>query len=625
MALQSIRDNLQGTIAKVIVGIIAVPFVVFGVEQLFMDGGSNAVAEVDGVEISEPTLMRAIYQQKSRLMAQMGEQIDPKMLDENTLRQPTLDQLIDRTVLLNYAQSAKLVVSDRAAEQLIIATEDFQENGKFSAQRYSAILANNSWTPGEYKQQLKDQMLISQLVGGLAGSAFVTDEELDRFARVVNERRDISFQVLPLAAARKGASVSDSEIKAHYEAHPDDFMTDELVAVEYVELTQKSFESPVSEEAVRKQYDEELAALAKKKERHAAHIFLPAADDKAAEAAVASLQQIKQRIEKGEDFAALAKSASQDKGSSAKGGDLGFSAGDTFPPAFEQALQALSVGQVSAPVRTEMGVHLIKLIEERGVDLPSFAASRDRIQAAIAAREAEPKFVAAQEKLADASFNEPDLKNVAQQLNLQVQKTSLFGRAGGDGVAVEPKVVEAAFADDVLKSGNNSEVIELDNGRVVVLRVVEHKEPQRKSLAEVTEQIRDTLLTRAAKKALDTRAADIAKAVSEGAKPAAVSATPAWVEIKAAARSGDAKADPVLLEKAFKLLPEAGKPAVGRVELASGDVAVVVVTRVVEGDPSKLSEAERKAMQGYMQRIVGGNAFAQLRNGLVAEAEIARH
>lgn len=625
MALQNIRDKSQGTIAKVIVGLIAIPFVVFGVEQLFQGGGKSSVAEVDGVEISEAALMRAVYQQKSRLMAQMGDKVDPAAVDENALRQPTLEQLIDRTVLLNFAAAEKMVVGDRYAEQMIVGTEDFQEDGKFSAQRYSAILASNGWTPAEYKKQLKDQMLISQVVGGLAGSAFTTEEELAQFSRVVNEHRSFSYLTLPFAEASKSVSVTEEQIKAHYDARPDDFMTPEMVGVELVELRREAFEEAVPDEALRKQYDEEVAELAKKKERHAAHIFLPAKDAKAVEAASSALLQIKARIDKGEDFAAVAKAESKDRGSAAKGGDLGFTAGDSFPAEFEAALQSLAVGQVSAPVRTSTGVHLIKLLEEKGVDVPTFEASRERIRKDIAGRNADPRFVAAQEKLADASFNASDLKSVAQQLNLQVQTVAPFSRAGGDGLAAQPKVIDAAFSDDVLKAGNNSEVIELGKGHAVVLRVVEHKEPQRKSLAEVHDEIKATLLAEAAHKALADRADGMVKAVLAGQPLDVVSGKQPWQVVASVARAGDGKLDNALIDRAFKLNVENAKPGAGSVFLPNGDVAVVVVNKVEAGDPAKLSDAERKGMEGYLQRIIGTNAFAQLRAGLMAGAEIKRH
>lgn len=618
MALQTIRDKLQGMIAKIIVGIIAVPFLVFGVEQLFLDGGNNAAAEVNGIKVPETDLMRAIYQQKLRLQAEMGDRIDPKLLDDNALRKPVLDQLIDRTLLVHFASDAGMRVGERDVDQSIVATPEFQQDGKFSAALYSSVLASNSWTPVQYREQIREQMLISQLVAGLAGSALTTQDELAHFVRVVNEKRDFRYRVLSIADALKHAQVSEQEVQAYYDARPDDFMTEESVAVEYVELLRDAFAQAVPEEEIRKQYDQEVAALSLKKERQAAHIFLPAKDDKAAAEAIKALEDVKARLDKGADFAELARKESRDKGSASKGGELGFSSGDAFPAVFEEALQTLKVGEVSAPVRSEKGVHLIKLLSERAAEVPSFEQRREAIRTELALRGAEPRFVEAAEQLADSSFNAPDLRPVAEQFKLKILRAGPFGRKGGQGIAAEPSVIAAAFSDDVLKGGNNSEVLELGKGRMVVLRVVEHKEPQRQALADVAGEIRSQLAREKARKALSAEAEAL---VNSGQASAGK-----WQEVAGMLRSGDGKLAKPLVDRAFQLAaPAAGKASMGSVELADGDVAVVAVARVQPGDLASLGETERQAMGAYLQRSAGMVEFELLRSSLNAAAEIVRH
>ena len=267
------------------------------------------------------------------------------------------------------------------------------------------------------------------------------------------------------------SKVSDEEVKAHYDQHAKEFMSPDQVVIDYIELKKSAFfdQVKVTDEELKAQYEKEIANLAE--QRHAAHILIEVNDKVTDAQAKARAEEIEQRLAKGEDFAALAKEFSQDPGSATSGGDLGFAGPGVYDPAFEEALYQLQNGQVSAPVRTEFGYHLIKLLGVQAPEVPSFASLKDKLTRDLKMPLVEQRYVDASKQLQDAAYEASDLAQPAQDLNLKVHTSAAFGREGGEGITANRAVVQAAFSEEVLDEGANSTAIELDPETTVVLRV----------------------------------------------------------------------------------------------------------------------------------------------------------
>lgn len=496
--LQSIRDNSQGIIAKIIVGLIAITFALFGVESLVsLTGGSNAPATVNGEEISQQELYQGVQLQRRQLLSQMGEDADPTLLDENLISNMVLESLIEQQVLLQSAKNQGLVFSESMTDQLIVSSKEFQQDGRFDRAVFEAVLRNAGLTPLTYRALVeKDKVTEQERIAYLL-SAFTLPSELEGIAKLDSQQRSIRYFTLPAAPVRNNVSVSDDEIAEFYDANRADYMTEEQVAIEYLLLDRTALEADinVTEDELENAYQVMVDNFQAQEQRHSAHILVEISDDQDDAAAKAKIEQIAEKITQGEDFAELAKTESSDLASAELGGDLGVNEKGVFTPEFEDALFALEKGQVSAPVRTEFGYHLIKLLDVVETDVPTFAEAKAELEADLKNQKSEEEYVVQLEQMADLAFSAGDLIEPAEALGLEIQKTAPFGRSGGeDEISANAKVLKVAFEAELINDGLNSTPVELDSGRAMVMRVAEHNLPREKELAEVSEQIKAQLI-----------------------------------------------------------------------------------------------------------------------------------
>ena len=621
--LQNIRDNSQGWIAKTIIGVIVALMALTGFEAIFQaTSNSNEAAKVNGEEISQNELSQAVDMQRRQLMQQLGKDFDASLLDEKMLRDSALKGLIDRKLLLQGAHDAKFAFSEAALDQVILQTPEFQVDGKFSPERFDQVIRQLGYGRLQFRQMLAQEMLIGQLRAGLAGSGFVTDAQVLAFARLEKQTRD--FATLTLKADPSAVKLTDDEVKAYYDQHAKEFMTPDQVVIDYLELKKASFFDQVSvkDEDLQAAYQKEIANLSE--QRRAAHILVEV-NDKVTEAqAKAKIEEIQARLAKGESFEALAKEYSQDPGSANNGGDLGFAGPGVYDPEFEKALYALGKDQVSAPVRTDFGLHLIKLLGVEAPEVPTFASLKDKLTRDLKAQQVEQRFVEATKQLEDASFEASDLAQPAQDLKLTVHTSAPFGREGGEGIAANRAVITAAFSPEVLEEGANSTAIELDPETVVVLRAKEHRKPAQMPLESVAGPIRAQLAKEHASADAKTQADELIASLRDGKvaldKPVNGQS---WKAVEAATRSQEG-IDPAVLQALFRMSkPESkDKPTFASVTLPDGSVTVLRLNGVNEG--AAPTEEEKAEYRRYLASRVGQQDFAAFRKQLESEADIKR-
>ena len=616
--LQNIRDNSQGWISKAIIGVVVVLMALTGFDAIVQSTShSRSAAEVNGEDISLDSLNSAVQMQRRQLIQQFGKDFDASLLDDELLRKGALDNLIERVLLLQGAKDSGMDFSDASLDQLILQTPAFQVDGKFSAARFDQILQQQGMTRMQFRERLRQDVLVSQLQASLAGSNFVTDAELQSFIRLDKQTRDFASHTI--AADLSGVELQDDEIKAYYESHQDRFMSPEQVVIEYVELSKSNFfdKAKASEEELQARYQREIANLAE--QRRAAHILLEVNDKLTDEQAKAQLENMAERLKKGEDFAALAKEFSQDPGSASNGGDLGFAGPGVYDPEFEKALYALKKGEVSAPVRTAFGWHLIKLLDVQDADVPSFASLKDKLEHEIKAEQVEQSFVDAAKQLDEASFEAADLSQPAQELGLQVQTSGAFGREGGEGVAANRQVVQAAFSPEVLEDGANSGAIELDPDTTLVLRVKEHKKSALMPLDEVKASIRHTLAQQKASEAAKAKGEALLASLRKGDETGLE-----WSVVQAANRSQEG-VEPVVLQQLFRMSKPAaeGKPSFSGITLNNGDYVVLRLDGIGQ-EKAELSEEEKTSYRRFLSSRAGQQDFAAYRKSLQEQADIER-
>jgi peptidyl-prolyl cis-trans isomerase D len=623
--LQNIRDNSQGWIAKTIIGIIVALLALTGVDAIFTSSSnSQNAAAVNGEKITTVELNQAVEMQRRQLLQQLGRDFDASLLDEKLLRESALNGLVERAVLLQGAKDAKFAFSQQALDQLILQTPEFLVDGKFSAERFDQVIRQLGYNRLQFRQMLEQEMLIGQLRAGLANSGFVTDEQVQAFASLEKQTRD--FATLTLQADLDAVVLSDDDIKAYYEAQASEFMTPEQVVLEYVELNKAAFfdQVEVSAEALQTAYENEIANLAE--QRRAAHILLEVNDTLNDEQAQAKLVEVQKRLEQGEDFATLAKELSDDSGSAGEGGDLGFAGPGVYDPAFEEALYALDKNAVSAPVRSEFGWHLIKLLDVQAPEVPSFASLEEKLQRDLKARQVEQRFVEVAKELEDSAFEASDLAQPAQELGLEVKLTEAFGRQGGsEGLSANRQVIQAAFSDEVLEDGSNSSVIELDPDTVVVVRVKEHSKPEQLPLEQVQDSIRDQLTKVRASEAVKAKGEALLTALRSGQTPIEqADAEQPWQVVEAATRSHEG-VEPAVLQTLFRMPKPASAdtPSFATVSLNNGDLVVLRLNGVSQPEQA-LSDEDKAMYSRFLASRVGQQDFAAFRKQLEAKADIER-
>ncbi|MHB0764291.1 SurA N-terminal domain-containing protein [Stutzerimonas sp. NM35] len=613
--LQNIRDNSQGWIAKTIIGIIVMLLALTGFEAIFNTSGSSRnAAEVNGEEISLDNLNQAMNMQRRQLVQQLGGDFDPSLLDDRLVRESSLRGLIDQTLLLQGARKADFAFSDTALDQLILQTPEFAVDGVFNAGRFDQFIQQLGYTRLQFRDLLRQEMLVGQLQAGIGASGFVTDEQIQHFARLEQQTRD--FAIVTVPADNTAVEVSEEQAREYYEQNTDRFRSPEQVVLDYIELNKESFfdQVDVTDEQVQSLYQQRIANLAE--QRRAAHILIES-DGSGDTEAKAKIDEIAQRLAAGEDFAALAKEVSEDPGSAGEGGDLGFAGPGVYDPDFEDALYALAQDQVSEPVRSEFGWHLIKLLGIQSPEVPALESLRPELVRELKAQQVEQRFVEVSKQLEDYAFESSDLAQPAQELALTVQTTEAFGREGGNGIAANRQVIQTAFSDEILVDGANSGIIELDPDTAVVVRVKQHLQPEVMAFDAVKEGIIAQLQQSEAAQKASEEGQRLLNALRDGEQVEGQ-----WQATEAASRSQEG-VEPAVLQQAFRMpRPEASdKPSYGSVRLGNGDFVVIRLEGVSEPN-AELSEQDKQSYRRFLASRSGQQDFAAYREMQHAEAKI---
>ena len=623
--LQSIRDNSKGIVAKIIVGLIAVTFALFGVESLVsLTGGSNAPATVNGEEISERDVLQGADLQRRQLLTQMGENADPTLLDDNLIRKAVLEGLIEQEVLRQSAVSQDMTISDQQLDQLIVSTPDFQVDGQFNRQQYEAVLRNAGFSPLLYKQLLLKDKLIEQERAGYVLSAFTLEDEAEQVVALDRQTRDFAVITLSAEDYKAQQNVTAEDITAYYEDNKSDFMTEEQVVIEYLLLNKADLRDDVKvdDAELQSQFDQRLAAFQAQEERKISHILIELGDDEAA--AEAKANELYAQLQGGADFAELARAESDDPGSADAGGDLGVYFQGMIPGAFDDTVNTLGEGELSAPVRTDFGYHLVKVNEITNSEPPSFEALKDQLIEEQVANKVESLYVEKLEQLADLTFSAGDLQDPSEELQMEIMTAPAFGRNGGsDELTSNQRVLRQAFDQELIQDGINSTPIELDSGRTMVLRVKEHIRPRQEAEEEVAADIRSRLIDQGAADALQSDIDSELAKLRNGAERTSIQGAD-WVVADQVNRA-NREQQPQVVQQVFKMAQPSGDVATyTSLDLFDGNKAIIALTKVNDADIAELTEEERAAMQAMLAQRIGQFDYQALLEARQAAAEIER-
>ena len=593
--LQSIRKNIQGTMAKVIVGIIIVPFALFGIDSLLGGSVIQNVAEVNGQPITAVELQQQINLQRRQLLMSMGEDIDPSLLDEQKLAGIALEFLVQKLLLLEAASGYDMTISDQSINAQVTSMPSFQTEGQFDPQRYRLLLSDQGYTPAGFRKALREDILVNQLRSGIGGAEFVTASELALLSAIQEEQRDLRYLRIPIDRFKDSNAVAESEVEGWYEANQLRYQTEENVALDYIELRQQDFEPELTEAEVRKLYELEKDSLQVPEIRAVSHILFEQGEAESEQDLQARIASVTAQLEvDAANFPALARQYSQDPGSASLGGELGLTSGDTFPAEIEAAVAQLALDEVSEPVESEAGWHLLLVTEIRGGATPAFDEVRMELEQRLRGERAQRELLRVVESLRDLVFNAEDLQGPASELSLSVARQEGVTRSGGEGLFANPQVISAAFSPDLLENAYNSDVLELNDGHFVVLRVVAHQPSETPPLTLVRERVVNEIVEDKARDEAVVHAEGLLKQLLAGAGIEALALAEGYQwQVELGATRDNQQLPRVILESAFKLQAPAQGSVYDYVQTVEGDIELFEIFRVKKGNIENISNQKK--------------------------------
>ena len=605
--LQQIREFAGKKIVRwLFIIFLVVPFGLFGIDAYINRvGTSDAVANVGPARVSASELDQALRRQADIYREQFRGQFDASLMDNPEIRRAVLDGLVAEKLVDVGSARAGVRIPDAALAERISRMPEFQVNGQFSRERYEMVARSQGLTPPGLDERLRQAFRVQEFRNSIAETAIVPKTTLDSFIRLSEQTREVSVVNFTPEAYLPKVKISPEQAKAYYDGHAAEFTTPESARLEYLELSVDTLaartEAPAEE--VRRAYEDGMKRnqWGQPEERRASHILVTAAPDakeadrKAAQEKAAAIAERVRRAPK--TFGEVAKKESQDPGSAAQGGDLGFFAPGAMVKAFSDAAFAAKKGDIVGPVASEFGYHVIMVTDIKPAKMRSLAEATPEIEAALKKQIASRAYAEAAEQFANLVYEQSSsLQPAADALRLALQQSPWISKGRPvPGPLANPKIQAEIFSDNTIKAKRNTSAVEVAPGTLVAARVVEHKPAQLRPLDEVRAEIEKKLAREEALKM--ARAEGAAKlAELQAGKDAGVK----WPAPLAVNRQKPGGLFPQVIDRAFRA--DARKlPARLGVDTPQG-YALVQVSKVIEVE--KVNEAQRDQLAAQLRQSV---------------------
>ncbi|EAS44715.1 peptidylprolyl isomerase [Photobacterium profundum] len=586
--MERLREGVNSIWVKVILGLIIFSFVFAGVGSYLAGGSQPAAAKINGTEISQNEFEQAYQNERNRMQSQLGDYFstllgDPEYVKQ--FRQSVLDRMINDVLIEQRATELGLRISDEHIRKTITSMPEFQRDGKFDNDSYTMLLRRSGFTPDQFAEYMRTDMLRTQFLTAIQGSDFALDSELTALRKLEAQQRVVRSLTLDLADFTKNATVTDEEAKVFYEQNPQMFTRPEQVKVAYIELSGEGLKDTldVSDEDVKAYYEEHKDKYSSIEQRQVSHILVQGdnADAKA------KAEALKAELDAGADFSELALSSSDDTYSAKDGGKLDWFERGVMDPAFEDAAFGLAnSGDVSGVVKSSFGYHIIKLDAVKASQVKPFADVSAEIIVELREQQAAEHFYDMQTKLAETAFEMPDsLDDAAAAVNATVHTTDFISQTDAQGVLATPAVMQALFSAEVREDGLNSDVIEIAPEHVVVVRVDDSRDEMVLAFDEVSAKVKAQLASQKGEQNAQIKADDLIAALRAGSADVLEAEGLSFGEEQTISRSGP---DRMVSQVAFSLTkPVDDKSVYGMTRDATGNVQIIALDKVIDVDVAK--------------------------------------
>ena len=587
---------------QLMLAVIFLPFAFFGIDSYFRAGdGGNHVATVGGHPVTQQEFAQALQERQNYLQRLVGSRADPAMLDSPELRFAALDGIIRQRLLINQAARGNVLVSDEQLQQVIAEQPAFQEDGKFSHARYVELLKRQNMTETGFEASLRRDIMLQRVNGAYMATAIVPNSVAERLLRINAQQREVSQSTLEPEKFAAQVRIEDGAVKSYYDTHQNEFQVAQQARLEYVTLSLDGIaaQTDAGADEVKQFYEQNLKQYARGDERQASHILITAdaqATPEQKQAARAKAEQLLKQVKQNPaSFADAAKKNSQDPGSAAKGGDLGFFPRGAMVKPFDEAVFKMKVGEIEGLVESQFGFHIIKLT---GAKMHGFDEVKKQVELDLKRQKAGKKFAALAEELNNKVFEQGDsLKPAADAMKLSIQTSGWVSRSGGDNKLLNnPKLLQVVFNDDAVKNKRNTEVVDVGNNTLISARVLEFKPATVQPLDEVRAEIVKRLTRDQAAQLAAKQGRELLAKLKQGD-----AGEVSWGAAKLVSReNAQGFAGPAVAE-IFKA--DGGKlPAYAGIETPQGGYVLVKITRIV--DAETFDAARRKAAADELRQMV---------------------
>ena len=583
--LVRMRNASQGWIAKFVAGVIIVVLTIFGFGAFNLFAVNEpAVASVNGEDITERSLAAQIERSKQQIRATYGDSVTEAQLDQFVNEEFALRQLIDTELMMQASRNLDLTLSDLAFERVLRSDPQFQtESGEFDEELLRETLERGGLSVQTLRGLQEDATVRSQMLRALEDTAFSTDSEIRLTTKFDKQVRDISVLEFDLAQFEDPESVTEEDIASYYELNSDLYMTEGTFDFEYVELKRDQFISEIalSEEEIQNLYDADIAARNSNAKRRGRHLLIKVDDNRSDEEALTLISEIRARVDAGESLEDLAKELSEDEGSKQDGGDLGFSEREQWVREFSDSLWSLELNEISQPVKTSYGYHLIELLEVEDLELPSIDERREGLLEEHRLALATDSLKEALTEVDRLAFEQSDsLQSIVDEFDVEINQILAADRFSNEGLLANQSVRSAFMDSDVIENGFNSRVVEIGDTAIVVGRLIGRTEPTLRRYEDVSDDIRQNLAEDAAVAARDTKLNSVLTQLQEDRNydGASLAAGSDWVVYERQKRD-DFTVDPAILDAAFaQPLPEDGERVIVTAESEFTPTKYIVTT-----------------------------------------------
>jgi len=629
--LTAIKERASGWIAWALVLLISIPFALWGINSYFEGASKIAVASVNGVDVDEAVYQQALSEQRRSLVQMMGRNVDAEFFASRPFKLQVLESLIDSQLQAEYLTDRGYRITNEQLSERIGAFPAFQSEGHFDPAKYEMLLQNAGLSAEGFERQQRQQGAVDQLRIGLRETSLVVPAMTDRAIELLMQERVAQFTILELQPFSEAVQISDDTARGEYEKNRDRYIQPPQMQVDYLALSVDALaaQAVVTAEAEQAFYDSNTDRFTRPGSRSASHILISVPRD-AQEAEVAKARDKAQRLANqgrdGKDFAALAREHSDDPGSAGRGGDLGIIRPGTMASEFEAAVFELHPGEISDPVRTEYGWHVVMLTDLRESVVSPFADVRSEIRSLLSREWAEGQFMVMAEDFQNMVFEQPgSLEATADFLDLPIQRTGWFSRNAGEGIATHTVVREAAFSDEVRVDRMNSEMIEIDSDLLVAVHFADYRDQRQLDFEEVSKEITDYLAAQGAIAGQEDAANKLVDRLRAGAPWAGV-LEEAGLPLYDLPQDAEDIADPDDQSVAQAVyaapVPIAGQAVYGGARLDAGRYAVYRLAEVVSGNPDEINSEEREQIRSLIGARVGEELYTGASRALRSAANV---